>query len=169
MFQRQVLVNTKGYPMILQQGQSYLPLPDYWIALLHKRLMGQRVLRVSSSAQSLRAYAHCAAPSVCDGCLALALINIGEKTAHVQPPSLGGEEQASAAVQTWVLTAGAKLPSAPNPLQSREALLNGAPLKLPAQGGLPAMPGASSQGAVAMPPTSYGFAVYPQLKPAACK
>ena len=74
--------------MILQQGQSYLPLPDYWVALLHKRLMGQRVLRVSSSAQSLRAYAHCAAPSVCDGCLALALINIGAKTAHVQPPSL---------------------------------------------------------------------------------
>ena len=81
----------------------------------------------------------------------------------------GGEEQASAAVQTWVLTAGAKLPSAPNPLQSREALLNGAPLKLPAQGGLPALRGASSQGAVAMPPTSYGFAVYPQLKLAACK
>lgn len=164
-----MLVETKGYPMILQQGDSYLPLPDYFIALLHKRLMGQRVLHVNSSAESLRVYGHCAAPSVCAGCLALALINIGDKPAHVLPPSVGGRDQSNAVVQTWILTAGVQLPGAPNPLQSREALLNGAPLALSAQGSLPAMPGTSSQGAVEMPPTSYGFAVFPQLKPIACQ
>ena len=36
------------------------PLPDYWLAVLHKRLMGQIVLNTTSSSRGLRVYAHCA-------------------------------------------------------------------------------------------------------------
>ena len=57
-FQRQVLVSAHGYPMVLDQGASktpqYLPLPDYWIALLHKNLAGQKVLGAASSSPHVR-------------------------------------------------------------------------------------------------------------------
>ena len=36
------------------------PLPDYWLAVLHKRLMGQVVLNATSESRGLRVYAHCA-------------------------------------------------------------------------------------------------------------
>lgn len=59
-FQRQVLVHTKGYPLIRSVAGSLLPLPDYWVALFNKRLMGRGVLAAASSDPLLRAYAHCA-------------------------------------------------------------------------------------------------------------
>ena len=39
------------------------PLPDYWLALLHKRLMGPVVLNASSGAADVRLYAHCGVPT----------------------------------------------------------------------------------------------------------
>ena len=36
-----------------------VPLPDYYVALLYKRLMGPTVLNVSSDAPAVRVYAHC--------------------------------------------------------------------------------------------------------------
>ena len=93
----QVLVSSHGYPMVLQlpSGSSssggggggggiggYLPLPDYWIALLHKKLLGQRVLSVKSSSQYLRAYAHCARPA-------------GGGGGVLQPPTCHGTLQAT--------------------------------------------------------------------------
>ena len=62
MFQRQVLLSHAGYPLINEGASGKMtPLPDYWIALVHKRTMGAGVLGVSSSVETVRAYAHCAA------------------------------------------------------------------------------------------------------------
>ena len=61
-FQRQELLSHAGYPLINEGASGKMtPVPDYWIALVHKRTMGAGVLGVSSSVETVRAYAHCAA------------------------------------------------------------------------------------------------------------
>ena len=174
MLQRQVLVNTKGYPMILQQGQSYLPLPDYWLALLHKRLMGQRVLRAVSSATSVRVYAHCAAHAtgVPNGAVALAVLNIGSAATTLSfGSSSGSSSNAEQARTEYVLTAGEKAqPSYPNALQSKQVKLNGKLLQMSGDV-LPPLDGkviAAGGTPFVMPPTSYGFIILPDAKAMAC-
>merc|ERR1711971_547031 len=75
-FCRQTLEATKGYPLL----ENYVPLPDYWIALLWRRLMGTKVLSTDSSSRSVRVYSHCAK----EGGVALAWLNIGERSASLK-------------------------------------------------------------------------------------
>ena len=88
-FLRQAFVAGGDYPLVevnkSDASAPLLPLPDYYVALLHKRLMGTRVLKMSSSASNVRAYAHCArSPS--KG-VAIAYLNIAlNVTASVTPP-----------------------------------------------------------------------------------
>lgn len=176
-FQRQVLTSKSGYPMVLGKSDgSLLPLPDYWIALLHKQIMGQQVLKVRSSSRAVRVYAHCTseAGAYGGGQLALALINIAFAPARIPHPTIGqGGVPAGSAHTICILTAGAKLPGAPNALQSQETLLNGSPLRLPEGGGSLAdhalsMCQTSNASELVMPPTSYGFVVYHDIKLASC-
>jgi hypothetical protein len=56
--------------------QAVEPMPDYWTALLWKRLMGQRVLRATvlqSGTLNVMAFAHCSAISA--GGVSMLLIN----------------------------------------------------------------------------------------------
>ena len=170
-FQRQVLYSSGGYPMVEGAPGAMAPLPDYWIALLHKRLAGTRVLRAATSDASVRAYAHCAAPAVGApaGAVTVALLNIGSAAANVSFASAGGDAPEQARVE-YVLTAGEKAkPSYPNALQSKQALLNGKLLQL-SGGALPAIDGKAGAAGepFVMPPTSYGFVVLPDAKAAAC-
>jgi len=160
-FQRQVLVAHGGYPLVqMFDTGNVAVLPDYWIALLHKRLMGQKVLGATSTSSSVRAYAHCAARG--GGSVAFALLNIANKTVDVTFPGnkYGWEE--------WILTAGEPIPDAPNPLQSSNVLLNGDVLELGKGPTLPVLQGRVGNGTVHMPPTSYGFIVFPSAEQAAC-
>ena len=45
--------------MPAEDAPQPVPLPDYYVALLYKRLMGPTVLNVSSDAPAVRVYAHC--------------------------------------------------------------------------------------------------------------
>jgi len=125
----QVLLSGGGYPLILADDNGTLtPVPDYWVALLHKRLMGTAVLNVSLAAEEgasrLRAYAHCArAPT---GRVTLTLINLSPDTLSVGTgplaPSAGTRDE-------WHLTPGPRLPGLSR-LQSASTLLSGVALNV---------------------------------------
>jgi hypothetical protein len=195
-FQRQVFVNNAGYPMIRSQKPPLPllhPLPDYWVALLHSRLLGRGVLHASSPDPELRIYAHCsklhdsqqqqwrersgvdmgAVPSaVGAGDIAIAFLNIGQANLTIsfsrwwEGPLTRGPDSWT----VWVLTSGERIAGAPNPLQSRDTMLNGQTLALREGGKLPSMAGRASAGAetLVIPPTSYGFAVLHGVAAQAC-
>jgi hypothetical protein len=213
----QVLLSHGGYPMINETRSGALtPLPDYWLALVHKRTMGTGVLHANSSSPTVRVYAHCANTMAASsaagtagtagttvtnnidsnetavsasmrrrldssssrkypaGAVTLAILNIGTAAA----PLVLDAALAASSREEFVLTAGKPLPTAVNPLQSAEVRLNGqeTPLALkgvgtPSGPSLPQIDGKKVAGGtlLEMPPTSYGFIVFPEANAAACK
>lgn len=169
-FQRQVLVANHGYPMIVVQGDGKLaPLPDYWLAVLHKQLMGQKVFGVSSSSPKIRAYCHCAAW----GGITVAVLNLDDKQVVVDFDA-GAGDIGVGSIQ-YVLEAGRQIEGAVSPLQSREVLLNGVELDLVSNETGRHLPDVYQMGKdiadtrVTMPPTSYAFIHMDSAKVAACE
>jgi hypothetical protein len=149
---------------------SLTPLPDYYVALLHKHLMGTAVLRAESDARSVRFYAHCAAQAHAgSGGVSLAFVNLGQ-SANVTvalPPPL-----AAATIRVeYHLTAGRPIAAASSPLQSKEALLNGKLLALQPGPALPDLSGrtVSNGHPLVLPAASLGFVVFPGVEVPACK
>ncbi len=99
--------------------------------------MGSRVLQVTSADALVRAYAHCAPSGPGAGVVVLNLS--AEETVHVPLPSAG---------QVAVATA----PS----LDSQSVSLNGTPLALGSDDGLPSLTGPRASAAV-LPPRSWAF------------
>eukprot|EP00040_Diaphanoeca_grandis_P014612 m.74242 g.74242 ORF g.74242 m.74242 type:complete len:604 (+) comp24640_c0_seq2:80-1891(+) len=125
-FLRQTMISGSGYPLVeTTAGTDPKPLPDYYIALLHKRLMGTTVLEITSDAVDIRVYAHC---GVGNKGVTLAFLNIALATnvSITLPPALA----AAPTRVEYMLTAGAPIPGAKSPLQSRDVKLNGRTLAL---------------------------------------
>jgi hypothetical protein len=141
------------------------PLPDFWVALLHKRLMGTVVLGAAASAPTVRVYAHCARAA--GGGVALAFLNVANVSVALSlPPPL-----AAASRVEHMLTAGAPIVGAVNALQSKQVLLNGKALALAAGPALPPLDGRTMPapaGAATLPPRSLGFLVFPDAAVPAC-
>jgi heparanase 1 len=89
-------VARRGEPVLVRQtlsGSNYGlidddtldPRPDYWTALLWRRLMGRRVLDAPSGTDPLlRVYAHCTrdgAPAAAPGAVTLAVVNLDRSSA----------------------------------------------------------------------------------------
>jgi heparanase 1 len=169
-FQRQVLLSHGGYPMIEETKSGALDaLPDYWLALVHKRTMGTGVLQTNSSSPTVRVYAHCATSKYAPGAVTLAVLNIGTASAHLTlDAAFAGSSR-----EEFILTAGKPLSTAVNPLQSAEVLLNGQtkPLALQPGPSLPQINGKQVAGGepLEIPPTSYGFVVFSGAEAAACR
>ena len=197
-FCRQTMVNSGGYPLaeITQlsspsslssspssspssSSYSLTPLPDYYVALIHKRLMGTTVLNISSSSPNIRAYAHCAAGGTGNGVaggavvagVTVALLNIDQtKSVSVTFPSALADK----GWEKYILSAGNPITDAKNPLQSRKVKLNGEVLSLGVggDGGAPSLPvitGKTGTGnTLVLPPTTYGFVHFPQADVPAC-
>ncbi len=84
----------RGQPVVVRQtlsGSDYglvddvtlEPNPDYWVSVLHKRLMGPSVLSASTQdTDRLRTYAHCDAGGGA-GAVAVALINLSDQSMDV--------------------------------------------------------------------------------------
>jgi len=147
------------------------PLPDYWLAVLHKRLMGQIVLNTTSSSRGLRVYAHCA---VGRG-VGLSFLNLDETRAInlTLPDTLA---QLPSRLE-YILTAGVPIEGAAHPLQSRGVRLNGGDeLSLqPSSGGTPSLPklhglsvAQSGASGARVPAGSLGFLVWPDAQLPAC-
>ena len=148
------------------------------VALLHKRLMAATVLNISSSAENVRVYAHCAR----GGGVAVAFLSLGlnNSVTATLPASLA----AAPTREEFIMTAGAPLPGAKSALQSKSVLLNGKVMELIPPGGasgppvprLPLFAGklvkqCAAPGhplTIVLPPSSYGFLRFAGAKVRAC-
>ena len=129
---------------------TWQPQPNYWAALLWRRLMGEVVLEAGQKQGGLHVYAHCQR-GIPGGVTVLA-INLQNSAASLRIPG---------PAEIYAL-------SSPE-LQSKTVLLNGKPLELDAGDKLPALtPTSVKAGNVTLAPTSISFIVLPKAKNASC-
>lgn len=136
----------------LLEPETFAPRPNYWAALLWKRLVGTTVLGAGSSERpGLHVYAHCSPQR--KGGVTLVAVNAG-----------GNEEalQAGADAQVYTLTAPE--------LQGKSVALNGRALELGQGDKLPDLgPQLVAGGAVKLPATSISFVQVPGAQNPACR
>ncbi|KAK8465847.1 hypothetical protein PHAVU_009G190797 [Phaseolus vulgaris] len=173
---------------------TFTPNPDYYSALLWHRLMGKKVLTVSSDVSSpfLRTYAHCSKDRVG---VTLLLINLSNETRFTlsirNPVSASIEKEVATNIHkedsffdklkkafSWVGTKGSEvtfreeyhLTPKDGYLKSQTMVLNGIPLELTEQGDLPRLDPVSSnvRSPIYITPLSIAFVVYPNFDAPAC-
>lgn len=161
---RQVFFGAGNYHLV---DENFEPLPDYWLSLLFKKLVGTRVLMASVKGpdrSKLRVYLHCTNinhPRYKEGDLTLYALNLHNVTKHLQLPYYLFDKQ----VDRYIVK-----PSGPDGLFSKSVQLNGQTLKMMDDQTLPALienplrPGSS----LGLPAFSYGFFVIRNAKAAAC-
>jgi len=137
----------------LLDEKTFAPRPDYWAALLWRKLMGTTVLNPgASSAPDLRLYAHCLRNT--PGGVALLVIN----TSRTAPLSL----EAPAAAERYTLSA--------QKLLDNTVELNGTELKLGSDDTLPQLKAIPTRsGALTFAPASITFLVIPKAKNPSCR
>jgi hypothetical protein len=132
-------------PYALVDDATLTPRPDYWAALLWRRLMGTTVLKpvVAGAPATLRTYASCT-PGPNGGTTTLALNTDRGQATHVK---------VSGPARAYVVT---------GQLGSEQDSLNGEALALSPSGELPALASAPLQpGRLTLPPASYAFITQP--------
>jgi heparanase 1 len=136
----------------LLDEHTFSPRPNYWGALLWRRLMGSIVLDPGVRAQDdLYVYAHCMRDQ--SGGVAVLAINAGASAKELDAP-LAGER--------YALTSKER--------QSATVELNGHELQAGADGSLPRISGvAVKAGRLSVPPTSITFVVFPKAANPACR
>jgi len=137
----------------LLDEKTYTPRPNYWAALLWRRLMGTTVLNAGSSPlPTLRLYAHCLRNH--QGGVALLAINLD----RVGSQSLDLPVEA----ESYTLTA--------KDLTDGKVLLNGRELALGDSDALPALTGvAKKSGGISLPPESITFLAFSGANNASCR
>jgi heparanase 1 len=137
---------------LLREG-DFAPRPNFWAAVLWRRLMGTVVLQAEKSPSSnLYLYAHCLR-DVTEG-VAILAINADQKAD--QTLSLPGPSQ------SYMLSA--------EPLQSTRVRLNNMPLELGANDALPELSGSSNPaGTIKMPPMTIMFIGVPEAGNHECR
>ncbi|XP_012860282.1 heparanase, partial [Echinops telfairi] len=161
---RQVLFGAGNYQLV---DKNFEPLPDYWLSLLFKKLVGTKVLMANVQGpdkNKLRIYLHCANidhPRYKEGDLTLYVLNLHNVTQHLKLPYYLFNKE----VDKYLIK-----PSGPDGLLSKSVQLNGQILKMVDDHTLPALtektlrPGRS----LGLPPFSYGFFVIKNAKVAVC-
>jgi hypothetical protein len=143
-------------PYALIDDTTLTPRPDYWAALLWKRLMGTTVLdpAVRKTPAGLRVFSSCT-PGIRGGVTTLAL-----NTDHAVPATLRLNGPG---------TRGAAVHAVTGDLTGERVSLNGRPLELTAAGELPALtPAPVRRGALTVAPASYAFITEPRAGAPAC-
>jgi len=134
------------------------PHPDWWAAVLHKRLMGTQVLSASSSDSSVFSFAHCSKGDVPSGAVTVALVNIADSERNVSFSGVGS----SRSQDVYCLTS--------SKLDSNSVKLNGGVnLEMADDGSIPELrPRRSSNGTVALSGHSVCFVTLRNAAHAAC-
>jgi hypothetical protein len=137
----------------LLQEYTFEPRPNYWSALLWRRLMGTIVLDAGAgSSPSLRVYAQCLRNH--PGGVALLVINTDSKQAQSLTVSTASER--------YTLTA--------RELTDKQVQLNGVDLKLGADDSLPELKGSAARsGEIQFAPASITFLAVSEANNASCR
>ncbi|MED6294100.1 hypothetical protein CHARACLAT_017464 [Characodon lateralis] len=163
---RQVLFGSGSYHLI---DDNLDPLPDYWLSVLYKKLVGPEVLKllaVSDSGRSkrVRLYLHCAnRQSYTSGAVVLIFMNLSRKPARISLPAL----VSSSTVDAFVLQS---IEPGEEGLKSRSVQLNGVLLKMMDDKTIPELNGAQLPPAehLKLPAYSLGFFVFLEAQAPAC-
>jgi hypothetical protein len=137
----------------LLDENTYEPRPNYWAALLWRKLMGTTVLEAGTvSAPNLHAYAQCLRNH--PGGVTVLIINADENAAQTI--------DVAAASERYTLTA--------HELQDAHVELNGVALQLGADDALPELKGVSTRpGQISLAPASITFLAIPKARNASCQ
>ncbi|KAF1495964.1 Heparanase, partial [Eudyptula minor novaehollandiae] len=161
---RQVFFGAGTYHLV---DANFEPLPDYWLSLLYKKLVGTKVLQVSlvgADERKLRVYLHCTNtlhPKYREGDVTLFALNLYNVTQHLQLPNYLSSKH----VDQYLL-----LPHGKENILSRSIELNGRVLRMVDDKMLPELiekplgPGS----VLGLPAFSYGFYVIKNAKAIAC-
>ncbi|KAK5900260.1 hypothetical protein CgunFtcFv8_025231 [Champsocephalus gunnari] len=162
---RQVFIGSGSYHLL---DQNLDPLPDFWLSVLYKRLVGPEVLKVKFSglarSKRVRLYLHCAnTRSFSRGAVTLMSLNLGPRTLSISSPLFS-----SGSVEAFVLESGQP---GEEGLISRSVKLNGETLLMPDEETLPDLTGARLPPAerLQIPAFSLGFFVLREARAAACR
>ena len=130
---------------------NFQPRPNYWAALLWRRLMGTVVLDAGPSREGLHLYAQCLRGHP-GGVALLAINNSRQNRSEITLPT---------ASERYTL-------SAPSP-ESTSVMLNGQPLKLDPKDDLPEIDGrATALGEISFAPATITFLAIPEAANAVC-
>jgi hypothetical protein len=136
----------------LLDEKTYTPHPNYWGALLWRRLMGRTVLSPGPAPEGdVQVYAHCMRDR--PGAVTVLAINAGESPREFES-LLAGER--------YTLTA--------NPLESTVVQLNSRDLQAAENGALPPIAGQPVKaGRIVLPATSITFLTFPKAGNHSCQ
>ncbi|XP_067658193.1 heparanase-like [Haliotis asinina] len=141
---------------------TFDPLPDYWLTVLYKRLVGGAVFSVEASVDNstIRAYAHCTKPSssygYVPGSVTMYFLLPTENTISMTFPQFPDQP-----IDVFWLTPV-------DGLTSKTVALNNNPITL-VNNTLPELkPNRMETNTVTLPGTSFGFIVFPEADVAAC-
>ncbi|XP_048250529.1 heparanase-like [Haliotis rufescens] len=148
-----------NYALIDDNGD---PNPDYWLTLLYKRLVGNKVFDVPSTSSDLRLYAHCTKLNNVyhykPGSITVYGLNM-----HRDHVTLAISEAHGKNVDIfWMTPEGGDL-------KSKKVEVNGKTLELVNNQIPHIMPKALGTGTIVVAPRSFGFIVIPDANIAACK
>ncbi|GAA6229317.1 heparanase [Lates japonicus] len=164
---RQVLVGSGTYHLV---DDNLDPLPDYWLSVLYKRLVGPEVLKIEAfsdfgRSKRVRLYLHCSnTNSYRPGAVTLISMNLSKKAARIFAPAL----VSSSTVDAFVLESEQ---SGEEGLYSRSVKLNGELLKMVDDKSLPELRGSRLPPAkhLQLPAYSLAFFVFTDARAAACR
>ena len=144
----------------LLNTEQYIPLPDYWIALLFNNMMGPQVLNATSNEPDLRVYAHCYNNGgKMDGTVVMAYVSIKSNSYAIKydDSSLGKNHM------DYLLS------SPNNELDTTQILLNGVNLTM-SNGKIPSLNGkTSSDNPIVIEKYSVGFIHFVDSKLSVCQ
>eukprot|EP00051_Salpingoeca_urceolata_P035820 m.31504 g.31504 ORF g.31504 m.31504 type:complete len:507 (-) comp9765_c0_seq1:210-1730(-) len=152
---------------LLDVSNGLAPRPDFFVALVFKRLMGQHVLKTTSASRNVRAYAHCHPAN--NGSVSVALLNLANTitstTISIKDGTVtsGKGSNSDNDVLLYLLTA-------PNGnVTSNGIELNGVALAFDSQHRAPPLHGKPvPQGALNIPARSFGFVHLTEAAVKAC-
>ena len=152
-----------GKYSLLDNNQK--PLPDYWLSLLYKQLVGTHVLNVTGALEKgrdVRIYAHCAKYPYPKGSVVLIVLNLFNTEAVV---TLTDNELINSDQDIYWLT-----PSPVTNITSQVVSLNGEPLNLINDVYIPELKPLvqSSNAEIKLPFRSFGFIVFKKANATAC-